>query len=150
MVTKKAVDDFLKQKKWAFVGVSGNKNKFGSTAFKELKKKGIDVVAVNPNLKTWGGEPVYPSLSDIPHSVEAALIVVSPSKAMQIVQEAVELGVKHIWLQKGAESAEAIAYCQEKGVNCIHGECILMFAGPVGFPHSLHRFIWKIIGRLPQ
>lgn len=150
MVTKIAVNDFIKQKKWAFVGVSQNKKKFGSFAFKELKTKGIELVAINPNLKTIYDDPVYPSLSALPHSVDAVLIAVPPSKTAQIVQEAVSKGIKHIWLQQGAESAEAIKYCQENGINCIHGECILMFADPVGFPHSFHRFIWKLIGRLPK
>jgi len=149
MTSKKAVADFFKQKTWAFVGVSANTKKFGSIAYKELKKKGIKLLAVNP-LTTLDNEPVYPSLSAIPETVDAALIVVSPSKTLAIVQEAVAKGIKHLWLQQGAESAEAIQYCREKGVNCIHGECILMFAEPVGFPHSFHRLIWKILGRLPK
>lgn len=150
MTSKKAVDDFFKQKTWAFVGASANSKKFGSIAYKELKKKGIKLLAVNPNLTTLDSEPVYPSLSATPQSVDAALIVVSPSKTLGIVQEAVAKGIKHLWLQQGAESAEAIQFCREKGVNCIHGECILMFAEPVGFPHSFHRTIWKILGKLPK
>lgn len=150
MTTKKRVDEFLQQKTWAFVGVSNNKKKFGSFAYQELKSKGIQLIAVNPNIKTVGADSVYPSLSDLPSKVDAVLIAVSPGKTAELVKEAFEQGIKHIWLQQGAESPEAIQYCRDNDINCIYGECILMFAEPLRFPHSVHRLIWKVIGRLPK
>ena len=150
MVTKQAVEEFLRQKKWAFVGVSENKRKFGSFAYKELKRKGYEVFGVNTKTPTIEGQPTYPSINDLPEKIEALVISVSQSSTDQVVREAHQQGIKHIWLQRGAESKEAINYCRENGINCIHGECILMFAGPVGFPHSAHRFIWSLLGKLPK
>ncbi len=150
MASKKSVEDFLKHKKWAFVGASQNKKKFGYFGYKELKSKGIELTPVNPNLQSLEGEPVYPSLATLPEPVDAAVVAVPPSKTIEIVREASQVGIKHIWLQQGAESKEAIQYCQENGINCIHGECVLMFTEPVGFPHSVHRFIWKLLGKLPK
>lgn len=150
MVTKKAVDDFIKQKKWAFVGVSHNKKKFGYFAFKELTSKGYEIFPVNPNLKSIEGHTAYPSLKELPERVEAVVISLSPSKTAQIVREAHLQDIKHIWMQQGAESEEAISFCRENGINIIHGECILMFADPVGFPHNVHRFIWKLLGKVPK
>lgn len=149
MVSINSVKEFLVQKRWAFVGVSENKKKFGGYAYQELKTKGYELVAINPKLKTIGDDPVYPSLAAIPEAVEAVVIGVSSTKTAQIVKEAFEQGIKHVWMQKGAESQEAIAYCLEKGINCIHGECILMYAEPSGF-HSFHRSIWKLIGKYPK
>lgn len=150
MVTKKAVEDFLAQKRWAFVGVSENKKKFGGFAYKELKKKGLDLIPVNHKLDKLDGETVYPSLSALPSSVDAVIVSVSPTRAAKVIREAIEQGINHIWLQQGAESPEAIKYCKDKGVNVIHGECIMMFAQPVGFPHSFHRLIWKLVGKIPK
>lgn len=150
MTTKHAVEEFMKQKKWAFVGVSQNKKKFGSFAYKELKAKGYEVFGVNMNTPTIEGQPTYCSLNDLPEKVEALVISVTPSKTTQIVKEAHYQGIKNIWIQQGAESKEAIDYCQENGINCIYGECILMFADPVGFPHNVHRFIWSLLGKLPK
>ncbi|NLI92713.1 MAG: CoA-binding protein [Peptococcaceae bacterium] len=149
IATKKSVEDFLKQKSWAFVGASENKKKFGGFAYRELKTKGIKLTAVNPTLEKFVDEPVYSSLSELPYPVDAVLIAVSPSKTLQIVKEASRLGIKHVWMQQGAESEEAIEFCRENGMNCIHGECIMMFAHPAGV-HRIHRFIWKVIGRLPK
>lgn len=150
MVTKQIVDEFIKQKKWAFVGVSQNKKKFGHFAYKELKSKGYEIFPVNPNLESIEGKTAYPSLNDLPERVEAVVISVSPSKTAQIVREAHLQGIKHIWMQQGAETEEAINFCRDNEINCVHGECILMFANPVGFPHSAHRFIWKLLGKLPK
>lgn len=150
MLTKQNVDDFIKQKKWAFVGVSKTKKKFGHFAYKELKSKGYNIYPVNPHMENIEGYPAYPSLNDLPEKVEAVVISVSPSITAQIVREAYRQGIKHIWIQQGAESEEAISFCRENGINCIHGECILMFADPVGFPHNMHRFIWKLLGKVPK
>lgn len=150
MVTKKAVDDFIRQKKWAFVGVSQNKKKFGHFAYKELKAKGYEIFPVNPNLDSIEGHTAYSSLKELPERVEAVVISLSPSKTAQIVREAHLQGIKHIWMQQGAESEEAVNFCKENGINCVYGECILMFATPVGFPHNVHRFIWKLLGKVPK
>ena len=53
-------------------------------------------------------------------------------------------------MQQGAESSTAIDLCKQNNINVIHGECILMFAEPLGFMHSIHRWIWKILGKYPN
>ena len=150
MLTKQAVESFFGQQKWAFIGVSQDKKKFGHFAFKDLKTKGYEVYPINPNAQSIEGETVYSSLDQLPEKVGAAIISVSPAKTAQLVREAHAQDIRHIWIQQGAESKEALDYCEEHGMNCIHGECILMFAEPLGFPHNVHRFIWKLLGKLPK
>jgi hypothetical protein len=53
-------------------------------------------------------------------------------------------------MQQGAESKEAIRFCEDNNIAVVHGECILMFAEPLAFGHRLHRWIWKLLGRLPK
>ncbi|WP_243270046.1 CoA-binding protein [Thermanaerosceptrum fracticalcis] len=86
----------------------------------------------------------------MPEKVGGVFICVSPDRTEEIVKEAVQSGIKNIWLQQGAQSAKAILYCRENKLNLVYGECILMFAEPVGFPHSVHRFLWKMIGKYPK
>lgn len=150
MITKTAVDEFLKQDKIAVYGVSRKKTKFGNLVYKELKAKGYQVYPVHSELQNIGGDPCYPSLNALPEKVGGVFICVSPEQTEEIVQEAARMGVKNIWLQQGAESLKAISYCQEHQLNLVYGECILMFAQPIGFPHSVHRFLWKMIGKLPK
>jgi predicted CoA-binding protein len=53
-------------------------------------------------------------------------------------------------MQQGSESEKAINYCNENGIDVIHGECILMFAEPVESIHKFHKWLWKIFGKLPK
>lgn len=150
MATKAEVDDFISQKTLAVVGVSKKKGKFGSTVYRELKSKGYRVFPVNPNVDDFEGEKCYHSLKELPEGAEGAVVVVSPKVAKEVVRDAAAAGIRRIWLQQGAESQEAIALCKEHGINVIHNHCILMFAEPTGFPHKIHRYIWRLLGKLPR
>jgi predicted CoA-binding protein len=78
------------------------------------------------------------------------MVTVPRDQAEQAVQQAIAAKVPRIWLQEGSESEAALRLCQENNVPVIHGECILMFAEPVKSFHAFHRWIWKLLGKLPQ
>ncbi|MGD8623703.1 MAG: CoA-binding protein [Anaerolineae bacterium] len=149
MTSRAAVDDFLSRQTLAVVGVSRQGNKFGNVAFKELKAKGYTVLPVNPHAETIEGERCYPDLQALPEGVEGVLIVVPPSETEKVVRQAAEAGIRDVWLQQGAESEEAIRFCEEQGLGLVHGHCILMFAEPTGLGHRLHRWVWGLLGKLP-
>lgn len=150
MTSKTAVSDFLAQKTLAVVGVSRQGGKFGNTAYNELKAKGYRVLAVHPQAESVEGDPCYPNLAVLPEAVGGVLIVVPPVETEKVVQEAAAASIRHVWIQQGAESEAAIRFCQENGLNAVYGECILMFAEPTAFGHRLHRWIWGLLGRLPN
>jgi uncharacterized protein len=150
MTTQTAVNDFVGQQAIAVVGVSRQPKKFGTYAYKELKKRGYRVFPVNPQAESIEGDRCYPSLAALPEPVGGVLIVVHPDQVEQVVREAAAAGIKRVWMQQGAASPEAIRYCEENGISEVHGECILMFAGNVESVHRFHRFVWKIIGKLPK
>ncbi len=135
---------FWQNSTFAVVGVSQNKHKFGRIVHDEMKKRGLAVSAVNPRSFVEEGIALHPRLSDIVPPVDAVVVVVPPAVTEQIVREAYALGITHVWLQPGAESPDAIKFCVEHGMQCIHGECILLQLAPVKFPHSLHRFVKKV------
>jgi len=150
MTSRAAVDDFLAHKTLAVVGVSRQGNKFGNMAFKELKAKGYTVLPVNPHAETIEGERCYPDLQALPEGVEGVLIVVPPEETEKVVRQAAQACISSVWMQQGAESEAAIRFCQEQGLNVIHGHCILMFAEPTGLGHRLHRWVWGLLGKLPS
>jgi uncharacterized protein len=150
MTSKAAVDNFLSCKDIAIVGVSRKGTKFGNAVYKELKKKGINVYGVNPNMEIIEGDKCYKNLMELKGKIDGVVNVVSPTQTGEIVKEAYEIGVKNIWMQQGSESEEAINFCKENGINEVHKECILMFAEPVKSMHSFHRWIWKVLGKLPN
>ena len=144
------VESFLGQERLAIVGASASGKGFGVAAFKELRKKGRDVTPIHPSAEAIDGLKAYRSFADLPQPVGGVLVVVPPEQTESVVLEAADAGIRHIWLQQGAESEKAVSLCKERGISVIHGECILMFANPVGFPHNIHRWVWGLVGKLPQ
>jgi len=138
--TKTVVTDFLSQRVLAVVGASRNPNKFGSSIYRDLKAKGYKVLAVNSHAETIDGDPCYPNLAALPETPGGIIVVVPPAETEKIVREAAAAKITRVWLQRGAESPEAVAYCAANGIQVISGECILMFAEPAAFYHKIHRF----------
>jgi predicted CoA-binding protein len=149
MASKKLVEEFLTQKKFAVVGVSRKKTKFGNAIYKELKQKGYTVFPINPNMQTFEGEICYPDLFSLPEKVDAIIINVPPAQTEKVVREAKEAGITKVWLQQGSQSEEAIKYCEENNIDCVSNECILMFAQPSAFIHRAHKWVWNVLGKLP-
>jgi predicted CoA-binding protein len=150
MSKKESVENFISKSKLAVVGVSQSGKKFGNTIYKELKTKGYEVYPVNPGAEKINGEVCYKDLSSLPEKVEGVITVVPPAVTEKIVVDANTAGINSIWMQQGSESEKAINYCNENGIDVIHGECILMFAEPVESIHKFHKWFWKIFGKLPK
>src|SRR5574337_1779235 len=92
------VKDFLAQKKIAVVGVSDKRDTGCNSNYRKFKDTGYTVYAVNPRLTTFEGAPCYPDLKSIPETPEAVFILANPKVTEQIVQQCVELGIKHVWM----------------------------------------------------
>jgi len=150
VATRAAVNDFLAQRTIAVVGVSRDRKKFGNVVYRLLREKGYRVLAVNPNMDEINGEPCYPEVNALPDGVDGVITVVPPAQTNQVVAEVAAQGIGRIWMQQGSESETAVQFCESHGISVIAGECILMFAKPVGFPHNLHRWVWGTLGRLPE
>ena len=150
MNLKTVVDDFVSQKSYAVIGVSRNARKFGNVIYKELKKKGIKAYPVNPNINEFEGEKCYPGLADIPGRVDGAIINVPPAQAEKVVIDAYTSGINKVWLQQGSQSEKAVEYCKEHNIDYVSNECILMFLESAAFIHRAHKWIWGVVGKLPQ
>jgi len=149
MISQKNIDDFLASETIGIVGVSENKNKFGYIVFDNLKEKGYNVIPVNPKTNEVLGVKCYPSLSNIPIEPEGIVIITKPEVSEKIIDEALKLGIKNIWLQKNAENKNIIALADKGEANIIYGQCIMMHAQPKGI-HKFHRNVKKFFGSLPK
>jgi hypothetical protein len=140
--------EFWKGKTYALFGVSLNKRKFGNTIYKEMKKRGYNVFPVNKNLTTYDRVKCFSFLKDIPEKLDGVVICAKPEKAVSLMQESVDLGIKRVWLQQGSQSAEAIKLGQGKDMVIHFRSCALLYLEPVKFPHSVHRWLAKVLGKL--
>jgi len=148
MASAQAIEAFLDNPSLAVVGVSRSGNGFGNSACRALRAKGYRVYPVNWSAPTVDGVRCYARLNELPERVNAMLVVVPPEQALGIVREAAAAGIRHVWLQQGAESPEVLRLGADLGLSVIAGECILMFAKPAGI-HSLHHWLWRVTRRLP-
>ena len=129
---------FLSHERIAVVGVSRSRG-FGNTIMRTLTDRGYQIFPVNANADTIEGRSCYRSLTQLPEPVDAVVSVVPPPQTMTVVEDCVRLGIKHIWMQQGSESKEAIARAESAGIAVVHHACIVMYAEPVGI-HKVHRW----------
>jgi hypothetical protein len=148
MASQASIDEFLAHKTLAIAGVKRDGKGFGNAVLKDLTGKGYEVLPVHPNAEQVAGIPCSPSLAELPMQVGGVVLVVPPEQTEKLVRQAKEAGIQRVWMQQGAESPQAIAYCADNGIDAVHGECIMMFAQPRGI-HRFHRWLWGVLGKLP-
>ena len=151
------VQDFLAQKKIAVVGVSDKRDTGCNLAYNKFKENGYQVFPVNPRISTFNGATCYPDLKSIPDKPEAVFILASPKVTDQIVQQCVDLGVKHVWMHcmmgtkpglaagMTSVSQEAVELCKANGITVIPGSCPNQFLKP-DFGHAMMRGMWRLFG----
>jgi len=148
-VTLKQIEEFIASGPIAMVGVSRNPKKFGFTAFRELKEKGMNIIPVNPYADRIHGEKTYPDLKSVPDEAKGVIIMTQKSQTAGVVREALGKGFKHIWVQQMSESKEALAELDGSGINFITGQCILMHYKPNNI-HKFHGKLKKFFGGFPK
>jgi len=120
------IQEFIAQRRFAIVGATDNPQKYGYHIFKNLRNRGYEVYPVNLRLNELEGVRCYPSLADIPVKVDVVDFVVPPRVTEQILRECKRLGLNRIWLQPGAESEAAIAFCKDNKLKVVYGVCVTL------------------------
>ncbi|MBI5351384.1 MAG: CoA-binding protein [Chloroflexi bacterium] len=151
------VKDFLAQKRIAVVGVSDKRETGCNLAFNNFKGAGYQVYAVNPRINTFNGAPSYPDLKSIPEKPDAVFMLTNPKVTEQVVQQCVDLGIKHVWMHcmmgtkpglasgMTSVSQSAVEMCKANGIAVIPGTCPNQFLNPDG-GHKFMRGLWKLLG----
>jgi len=151
------VKDFLAQKKIAVVGVSDKRETGCNLGYRQFKGAGYKVAAVNPRIASFEGTPCYPDLHSIPEKPEAVFILANPHVTDLIVQECIDLGIKHVWMHcmmgtkpglaagMTSVSQTAVEKCRESGIAVIPGSCPNQFLNP-DFGHRMMRVLWRTLG----
>jgi predicted CoA-binding protein len=147
-LTRAAIDAFLELGRIAVVGVSRADKDFSRGLFRELLKRGYDVVPVNPNAAEIEGRRCYARVQEIPAPVEGVLVMTPAEVTPEVIQDCIDAGVDRVWMHKGAGvgavNPEAVAMCEEHGIIAVAGYCPFMFLPNTGFVHRIHRFFKKM------
>jgi len=149
-----SVARFLNCTRVAVAGVSRQANQPANAIFRRLRDTGHEVFPVNPNAAAVEGVTCYRDLKAVPGPLEAVMVVTHPDAAPDVVRQAVDLGVRHVWFHRsfgaGSVSQEAVAECHARGIEPIVGGCPMMFSGNVDVAHACMRWWLQRSGRVPR
>jgi predicted CoA-binding protein len=124
------IERFLATGRFAVVGASADRAKYGNKVVRCYAQHGLPVVGVNPRLTTVEGVPCHATLPAVPGPPRAVSVVAPPAAAAAIVADALQAGVRHLWFQPGAEDATAVASARAQGIEVIAGgPCVLVALG---------------------
>jgi len=108
----------------AVVGLSADVDKPSNGVARYLQDKGFRIIPVNPGQETILGEKSYKSLTDIPEQVDVVDIFMRSEKVLPVVEEAIKLKPKAIWLQLGITNEGAKAAAASAGIPFVQDKCV--------------------------
>ncbi len=113
------------------MGATDARFKYGSTIYRDLKRKGFVVYPVNPLRDTVDGDIAYPDLASLPEQPTIINVVVPPVRTMRVLAQAVELGYDNVWIQPGAADDAVRDFVAANDMNALIDACIMVEARPV-------------------
>ena len=130
MSVQERIQAFLASGPFAVVGASIDRSKYGNKVLRCYQQHGREVYPINARAQEVEGLRAYPTLAALPVKVAAISVITPPAFTEQVVRDAAAAGVKHIWMQPGAESDEAIRTAESLGMSVIAGgPCLLVVMG---------------------
>ena len=126
----KEIETFLQAEVFGVAGASADRNKYGNRVLRCYLMNDRAAVPVNPKEEKIEGIPCVHSVADLPPEVTSLSVITPPSVTERVVEQAAAKGIKNIWMQPGAESPKAVAFCRDQGINVIaDGSCLLVVLG---------------------
>ncbi len=122
-------DDEIKQifslKNVAVIGMSKNQEKAAHFVPKYLSQNGYNIMPVNPTADEILDKKCYPSVEDIPEPIDIVDVFRPSDQVLPVVQQAIKMKPKVIWLQEGIHNAEAEELARKEGIKVIFNRCML-------------------------
>lgn len=123
LIVSDPIDQLLALKSWAVVGLSNNSERAAYRVSKLLIEKGHRVIPVHPKAETVHGQKGYAKLSDIPFEVDVVDIFVNSEIAGEVVDNAIEIKAKGVWLQLDVIDEAAVDRAQKAGLITVMNRC---------------------------
>ncbi|HEV2192405.1 MAG TPA: CoA-binding protein [Nitrosopumilaceae archaeon] len=123
--TDEQIKKFYELKNIAVVGMSKNPEKAAHYVPKYLAEKGYNIIPVNPTTNEILGKKCYSELSDIPVHIDIVDVFRPSEQVTPVINEAIKLKPKVIWLQEGIHNVEAESLAQKAGIEVIFNRCML-------------------------
>ncbi len=119
----KEIDELLGLKTWAVVGLSNNSERAAYKVAKVLIEKGHTVIPVHPKAETVHGQKGYTKLSEIKVPIDVVDVFVNSELAGSVVDEAIAVGAKGVWLQLDVIDEVAVSRAKSAGLLAVMNRC---------------------------
>lgn len=120
------IPEILKTSKTiAVVGLSSRKFRPSYGVSQYMQEQGYRIIPVNPGESSVLGEKSYASLSEVPETIDIVNIFRRPEYVPEIVEEAIRIGARSIWMQEDVVHDEAAARARAAGLFVVMDRCIL-------------------------
>lgn len=110
----------------AIVGLSDSPDRSSHGVAGYLKDIGYHIIPVNPNITAWNGIPAVASLKEIEEPVDIVDIFRRPEHVPAIVDQAIEIGARAVWMQQGISHPEAARKAEAAGLTVVQDRCIAL------------------------
>jgi predicted CoA-binding protein len=109
----------------AVVGLSNDPSRpsYGVSSF--MLSQGYTIVPVNPHIREWQGLRAYPDLASCPPPIEIVDVFRRSDAAGEVVDEAIRVGAKAVWMQEGVVDEAAAERARHAGLAVVMDRCIL-------------------------
>jgi len=128
--TSEIIEDFLTSGPYAVVGASTDRAKYGNKVLRAYLQNGKEVYPINPKAEEVEGVKAYPDLASLPVTPRGISVITPPAVTEKIVEQAIQLGIRFVWMQPGAESPAAVSAGEKAGLELVaDGSCALVVMG---------------------
>ena len=117
-------DILLSTKTIASVGLSSNTEKESYWIVSYLKDQGYHIIPVNPTATEILGEKAYPDLESVPEKIDVVQVFRKSEDVPPIVDDAIKVGAKVVWMQEGIVNQEAAQKAREAGLQVVMDACM--------------------------
>jgi predicted CoA-binding protein len=121
--TQTEIDAVLALHTWAVVGLGNNPERAAFGVAKLLQEKGHRIIPVYPRAEIVHGEVGYKTLSEVPHAIDVVDCFVNSARVGEVVDEAIAIGAKAIWLQLDVIDDSAILRAKNAGLYTVMNRC---------------------------
>ena len=109
----------------AVIGASSDRRKFGNKAFRAFQAEGYKVIPINPNEASVEGVSTYPSVMEVPETIDMATVYVPPEIGITLLDGFERKQIAEIWINPGAESDALVAEARRRKLNVIEACSII-------------------------
>ena len=121
---------FLDGRTFAVAGASRDRSKYGNKVLRCYQQHGLTAYPLNPHETEIEGVACFRDIASLPEPVHGLSIITPPPVTERLVEEAAVAGIRHVWMQPGAESARAVQRARALGIDVIaNGPCLLVSLG---------------------